>query len=116
MKTSPTQRSLKKLRSEGYSVGITEHYNSFIGIRQDLFGFIDLIAIKPGEILAVQTTTAVNQSARVKKIKGIPESLKWLQAGGKLVVHGWSKKGARGKRKLWECNVIDITMDSEDYY
>jgi hypothetical protein len=41
MATSPTQLSLKKLREEGYTVAVVEHWNSFARIRQDLFGFID---------------------------------------------------------------------------
>lgn len=101
MKTSPTQRSLKSLRSRGYTVGVTEHWNAYVGIRQDLFGFIDLIAIKPGEILAVQTTTKSHMNERVKKILSIKEHLVWLSSGGKIVVHGWSQKGPRGKRKVW---------------
>ena len=45
MATSPTQLSLKKLREEGYTVAVVEHWNSFARIRQDLFGFIDLLAL-----------------------------------------------------------------------
>ena len=66
-----------------------------------------MIAIKPGEILAVQTTTNAHVPERVRKIRSIPESMKWLESGGKIQVHGWSQKGARGKRKLWQVNVID---------
>jgi hypothetical protein len=108
MKTSPTQRSLKKLRSDGYSVGITEHWNSYVGIRQDLYSFVDMIAIKAGcPIVAVQTTTTGNMSKRIEKIRGIKEAETWLLAGGTIQVHGWAKRGARGKRKLWELKVYD---------
>ena len=55
---TPTQRSLKYLREQGYTVAIVERWNAFAKIRQDLFGFIDLLAIKPGETLAVQTTAS----------------------------------------------------------
>ena len=67
MANSPTQLSLKKLRQEGYTVAIVEHWNAFARIRQDLFGFIDLLALKDKEVLAVQTTSASNMSARAKK-------------------------------------------------
>ena len=50
MATSPTQLSLKKLREEGYIVAVVEHWNSFARIRQDLFGFIDLLALKGKEV------------------------------------------------------------------
>ncbi len=66
--TSPTQLSLKKLREEGYTVQVVEYWNSFARIRIDLFGFIDIIALKGKEVLAVQTTSASNMSARCKKI------------------------------------------------
>ena len=67
MATSPTQLSIKYLKDQGYTVAIVEHWNAFARIRQDLFGFIDIIALKGNETLAVQTTTATNMSARVKK-------------------------------------------------
>jgi hypothetical protein len=110
-KTSPTQRSLAFLRKEGYLCNITEHYNPFSHTRQDLFNFIDVLAIKENEILAVQTTSAVNSSARVKKILALLSAKAWLESGGKIIVHGWSKKGAKDKRKLWAVNVVEVTLE-----
>ena len=53
MATSPTQLSLKKLREEGYiTIQVVEYWNSFARRRIDLFGFIDILAIKNGEVLA----------------------------------------------------------------
>ena len=49
MATSPTQLSLKKLRAEGYLVSITEKFNHFCKIRQDMWGWCDLLAIKEDE-------------------------------------------------------------------
>ena len=69
MATSPTQRSLKYLRDQGYTVAITEKWNSYAKVRQDLFGFIDMIAIKDGQTLAVQTTSSSSFSERKKKIE-----------------------------------------------
>ena len=65
MATSPTQLSLKKLKDEGYLVAITEHWNPFARIRQDMFGFCDIMAIRDKEILFVQTTSATNVNARI---------------------------------------------------
>ncbi|HQV57391.1 MAG TPA: hypothetical protein PKV27_05220, partial [Ilumatobacteraceae bacterium] len=62
MSTSPTTLSLKALRDAGYTVAIVEHFNPHMRIRQDLFGFIDIIAIRPGETLAVQTTSRSNMA------------------------------------------------------
>ena len=47
---SPTQLSLAKLREEGWFCWITEHYNYYARKKQDLWGFVDIIALKPGQI------------------------------------------------------------------
>jgi hypothetical protein len=98
---SPTQRSLKHLRAEGYVCWVTEHWNAFAHIRQDLFGIIDIIALKDGETLGVQTTSGDNVSARVKKIAG-SEYLPAINAAGwKIRVHGW-RLNAAGRYVLRE--------------
>ena len=95
MAISPTQLSLKKLREEGYTVAVVEHWNSFARIRQDLFGFIDLLALKGKEVLAVQTTTATNLNARCKKI-GDHENVSIVrEAGWSIHVHGWHQDEKR---------------------
>lgn len=105
MATSPTQLSLKKLREEGYVVAIVEHYNYFAKIRQDLFGFIDILALKGKETLAVQTTTATNMSARVKKIGDHENVGPVREAGWTIHVHGWHQDD----KKKWHCKVKDIS-------
>jgi hypothetical protein len=100
MKT-PTQRSLKLLRDEGCTVALVERWNAFARKRQDLFGFIDLVALNGDGITGVQTTTAQNLAARVSKILAEPQAKEWLLAGGLIEVHGWRKGGPRGKRKRW---------------
>lgn len=80
---------------------IVEHFNTFTKRRLDLFNFGDILCIGNGEIVIVQTTTASNMSAREKKIMDNPYAHEWIKSGGIIVLHGWSKKGAKGKRKLW---------------
>ncbi len=100
--SSPTVRSLKLLRSEGYIAEVVERRRG--PVAKDLFGFIDIMAIHPDKgILAVQTTTASNLSVREKKCKAQPAYTDWLNWGYGLELHGWSKRGPRGKRKLWGC-------------
>lgn len=107
MKTSPTQRSLKKLRSEGWLVAITERWNPFSKTRQDLFGFIDLLCVRGDVTMAVQTTSGANVSARVEKIKAAQSAAIWNESPYRIiVVHGWRKVGPRGKMKKWECREI----------
>ncbi len=109
-KTSPTQRSLKLLRDEGYTAQVVEKYNMFAHIRQDLFGFIDIVCIKDGAkgVLGVQTTTQAHGAEHVDKIKSIPAYKTWLAGGNQIELHLWAKRGKAGKRKLWTINRIVI--------
>src|SRR5690349_222122 len=101
---SPTQRSLKKLRADGYTAVVVEHWSHYARRRIDFANFADIIAFQPGKgIVAVQTTTAANLAARIAKIKAEPRAATWLAAGGKIVAQGWAKRGPRGKVKHWEC-------------
>ena len=109
-KTSPTQRSLALLRRQGYRVAITEHWNSFVKRRQDLLGFIDLLAVAPS-MLAIQTTSGPNVSARIAKILELPAAREWLEAGHRIIVHGWAKRGERGAVKRWSCREEEVTLD-----
>lgn len=110
---SPTQRSLAKLRKEGWTCAITEKWNSYVKIRQDLFGFIDVLAFQDAVTMAVQTTSGSNVAARVDKIKAIPAARLWASGGFRtIVVHGWAKRGERGKRKLWTCREVPVTWET----
>lgn len=115
-KTSPTQRSLKFLRDAGWTVDITEKWNAYTRTRKDLFGCIDLVAIRYGELAGIQTTSGPG-SSRIAKIKAEPRMVTWLEAGGTLYVHGWreivarKKDGTKAKRKRWDCRVVKLTLD-----
>ena len=100
---SPTQRSLAFLRGRGYRVAICEHWNHYAKVRQDLFGIIDLLAIRPGEVLGVQATSYSNVSARLHKIAESEAAPDIRAAGIKIEVHGWHKKG-----KVWEPRVVTL--------
>lgn len=114
--TSPTQLSLKLLREEGYIVAIVEKYNIFSHRRIDLFSIGDLLAVKDNEngCTMIQTTSSSNLSARVHKSvyeKEPYNNLKiWLAAGNRFILHGWSKKGPKGKRKLWTVTKKEFTL------
>ncbi len=98
-KKTPTQAVKKFLIEQGYEVGIVEHWNAFAKIRQDLFHFVDLIAVHPisGKILYAQVTSASNMAARVAKIKsittGVPQVLANFNSSmTRLLVMGYKKK------------------------
>jgi hypothetical protein len=108
---TPTARTLVRLRADGWLASVVERWNAHARIRQDLFGFIDVLAIRPGSPpLAVQATTTKNQAARLAKALALPELRTWLAAGCAFEVWGWSKKGPRGRRKLWEVTRRVVTL------
>jgi hypothetical protein len=116
--SSPAQRSLKYLRDQGYIAQVVEKWNPYARVRVDLFGFIDIVALKDGEkgVFAIQTTSTSNMGARIKKIISIPEAKKWMVAGNKIFVQGWAKRGGVGKRKTWQVkqtviNLVDLLSE-----
>jgi hypothetical protein len=102
---TPTARSLKYLREAGYTAEVTEKFNSFTKRRNDLFGFIDILAIRENEVLGVQTTSGSNVSSRVKKIQEHENVAAVRKAGIGIHVHGW-RKAANGR---WQVRVEDIS-------
>ena len=115
---TPTQRTLKRLRAAGYTCEVTERWCQFSKRRKDLFGFIDILAIKDGRIVGVQATSGDNTSSRVKKIKAEPKAQAFFDAGGKILVIGWRKKvtknkdGSKSKRPKWFPKCIRVRSTS----
>jgi hypothetical protein len=109
---TPTSRTIKLLKSEGKTIAIAEYWNSFTRQRKDLFGFIDIVALGDNKTWGIQCTSTGNISARIKKITTVcrESALAWLKAGNAIEVIGWSKKGSKGKRKLWQSTRRDITV------
>ena len=110
---SPTSRTLEHLRKLGYTAAVVEKFNSFVKIRQDLFGFIDILAIRADKTgcFGVQATSSANHNSRVYKAKASPHLKTWLASGNSFEVWSWGKKGARGKRKLWEVRTEEIKKE-----
>lgn len=107
---SPTQRTLKYYRELGYVCAITEHWNSFIKIRQDLFGFCDILALKENETICVQATTTDHSAERVHKIEAHDNYPIVKSAGWKIIVMSWRKllvkKG--GKAVKWTEKIVEL--------
>ena len=100
---SPTQRSIGFLKEQGYFVWRTETWNAFAKIRQDLFGFVDLVALGDGQTIGIQTTTGDHAAERVKKIQGHDNLAAVKGAGWSIHVHGWRKL-----KDGWQVRVIEI--------
>ena len=110
---SNVSRTLKTLRDDSYICDIVERYNPFTKRRNDLFGFIDLIAIKENEIIGVQCCSGSSHAAHKKKILASEYFPLWLNAGGKVQLRSWrkvkTKKG--GMATKWKERVEAITND-----
>ena len=88
-----TPKALKRLRDDGYLVNIVEKTIPRTYIKQDLYGFIDLLAIRENEILGIQVTSYSNFAARRTKIQN-HENLAAVLASG-IIVEVWGfKKGS----------------------
>lgn len=111
--SSPTERTLALLRKEGHLTAVVEKFNPYIKIRQDLFGFIDVVAIHPKVVgvLAVQTTSGTNLMTRIAKAQKLKALKAWLISGNHLEFHGWRKMGKAGKRKLWQVDRRIVTLE-----
>lgn len=110
---SPTSRTLKLFRDDGWTAAVTERWNAHAKIRQDLFGFIDIVAMRQGfGIVGVQATSGANVAKRIAKIRELPDHETWLKAGGRIFVIGWRKVGPRGKTKKWQPRIVELYLNS----
>ena len=103
MAISPTQLSLKMMREQGYYAEVVERYNSFTRTRKDLLGFIDILCLRAGEVVGVQTTSNGHVSDRRKKILDHENFKIAADAGIKVIVHGWAKQNNR-----WKCREVVV--------
>lgn len=97
---SPTELSLKLLRSQGCTTEVVERWLPGANIRKDLFNVIDLIAMGGdyGQIQGVQVTTLSSYQDHVAKLKDHADKVKlWLQSGGIFVMHCWGTRQVNRK-------------------
>lgn len=110
-KQSPTSRTLAVLRKLGGVAAVVERRIPGLPITQDLFGFIDVVCLMGPNIIAVQATSGANHAHRRAKIRGEPNAVTWLKAGGLIELWSWAKQGPRGKQKLWQSRKEAITLE-----
>jgi hypothetical protein len=127
---SPTARSLKKLRKEGWTASVVEKWIPQVKRRRDCFGF-DVLACLPkrttgwnngrltwygeerpdvlGGVLGIQATSSANHSSRKAKLLKNAEAANWVAAGGRLEVWSW-RKSSRAQRPQWICRTEALTL------
>lgn len=115
---SPTQRTLRELKERGRKCGIVERFNAHVGphgIRQDLFGIIDIIALDAElGVVGVQSTGSDFAGHYRKLTEEMVESTKdWLETPGTaLELWGWRKVKVKrgGKAMTWQPRIQSITL------
>lgn len=110
-----TQRSCQTLKKDGYIYQIVERWNSYAKIRVDLFGVIDIVAVKADitGVLGVQSTSTDHIMDRIRKALAEPRIRVWLEAQNRFQVWGWAKRGERGKRKLWTLKIKELALAAD---
>ena len=113
MSTSPTQRTLRELKNQGRKCAIVERYNAFVGphgIRQDLFGIIDVLALDPERGFVGVQSCGQDFAAHERKMveEHAEECIDWLSTpGGALELWGWRRVKVKrgGKAVRWQPRV-----------
>ncbi len=114
-----TQRTLRELRHNGRVCAIVEKWNPHVGahgIRQDLFGIIDILALDPQRgVVGVQCCIGAMKSHIVKITETLAqETTDWLKTPGtSLEIWSWRKvkKKRGGKAIVWRPKIKEITLD-----
>jgi len=106
------------LRDQGWTAQVVEKWNPHGKVRIDLFGCIDLVAMRDGHkgLLGIQATTTGHIPDRVDKALLEPRLQTWLATGNRFQVVGWALRGARGKRKLWTVKIREILEGDPEGY
>lgn len=120
---TPIQRTIRELKNRGLVCAIVEKWNRFAprpgggaGIRQDLFGIIDVLALDPSRgVVGVQVTTGNCFPDHYRKIteERVQETLQWLETPGTVLeLWAWRKIKTKrgGKAQVWSPRIAEITM------
>lgn len=135
MARTTTQRTKKHFEKLGCLVGHVEKWIEVTKQRHDLFSRFErgddgelvhdaegrriklagfdqvVIGCDPFPTLYVQSTTGPNHAAHKKSMVRNPNISRILEAGNGVALVSWTKKGPRGKRKLWTPRVEFLSKD-----
>jgi len=106
MKRSPSALTAELLKEQGWLVWTVERWIPGANIRVDLFGILDQIAIRDGQVMGLQPTSWENVSARVRKIADSEHIGEVRKLGWTLMVYGWKWDA---KTKGWIHKVVDVS-------
>ena len=102
-------------RGLGYRVAKTEYTTR--GKSHDLLGFIDGIAMGPGDLIALQAC-GKDWQPHVRKILGPcrEDAISWLLTGNRIILIGWRKLrvpiGRDGRKQdRWKPRIREFTLE-----
>ena len=118
---SPTQRTLRELRSQGRLADVCERWivnpgHPGGGFRKDLFGFVDIIVLDPEQGFVAIQSCGQSFKAHIDKILNSEATeyvIEWLKCGGRVECWGWRKVKVKrgGKAERWSPRVQVITLN-----
>lgn len=122
MSVSSVSRTMRQLRSEGAVCAKVEKWNPHVGthgIRQDLFGFGDIIVLDPERGVGLIQCCTNTHAAHLRKItqERTEEVVAWLNTPGTwLQLWTWRKLKLKrgGKARRWMPRIEEITL--EDHF
>jgi hypothetical protein len=104
---TPTQRTLAALRADGWHVEVVEKWNPHTKTRKDLFGFADLLAIRPGSAPLLVQATSTGWANRIAKVRAEPLHALALASGFTIEVWGWRK--LKTNKNRWTAKITPIS-------
>ena len=116
-KISPTSRTLNYIKDQGWIADTVERWvknpkHPAGGFRKDFLNCIDIIALSSCDIIGFQSCGQAF-AEHDRKILAEPLALKWLEAGGRLILIGWRKilKKRGGKQKVWSPRIKEYKKE-----
>ena len=115
---TPTQRTIRILKDRGMPCAIVEKFNAHIGphgVRQDMFGIIDVVALDSELTIGVQSCgNSYAQHLKKFKEERYQECCDWLSSPYRtLELWAWRKVKAKrgGKAMVWRPRVLNVTIE-----
>ena len=110
---TPTARTLRYLRERGHVAEVVERWNHHARIRQDLFGFIDVLSVCDGRVFGWQACGGSDVSARVAKVEASP-LLPAVAAAMAVAVIGWKRYAKSVDGVYWRPHIVSVRRDSDE--
>ncbi len=106
------RKSMEHLRKEGYLVWKVEFWNPHAHKRVDMWGFADLLAIRPrtdcrGESRLLVQSCTDDLAKHERKLQAEPRVLVALRSGFSVQIHAWRKFKHQRGRVLSVVSMVD---------